>query len=140
MTVKTVLQETRRTENPRVGEPPPTNTEPETKTEKTNTQTVVRPRNLLFDALCEIGQTNPEEAARVNGGLIGKALRDIRRMSPDVTADEIRRRAANYRDSWPNAQLTASALAKHWATFGTALRNGAARPLNPEAQARLAAF
>jgi hypothetical protein len=45
-------------------------------------------------------------------------LAAIREVSPDVTPDEIRARAAAYRRRHPRWDLTAPALAKHWATLG----------------------
>lgn len=78
-----------------------------------------RPRNTLFDALCEIEGSNPLEIGR-KGGRIAGALRQIKEATPDVTPDEIKRRAANYRETWPTITLTATALATHWAKFGWA--------------------
>ncbi|MDD5502661.1 MAG: hypothetical protein PHH26_04260 [Candidatus Thermoplasmatota archaeon] len=47
---------------------------------------------------------------------IAKALRDVRDVTPDVTSEEIARRAENYRTQFPeDTRLTAHALAKHWA-------------------------
>lgn len=78
-----------------------------------------RPRNALFDTLCEIEGSNPLEIGR-KGGRIAGALRQIKEATPDVTPDEIKRRAANYRETWPTITLTATALATHWAKFGWA--------------------
>ncbi len=99
-----------RTPHPSLG----TETTAETTTKK------ARARNPLFDALCEVEGSNAEEAGKVSGGRIAGALRVIRIMTPDVTAEEIRRRAANYRASWPTVSITANALANNWAKFGTA--------------------
>jgi len=76
-----------------------------------------KPRNEVFDALCEIEGSNPAEV-RTGGGRIAAALKAIRTATPDVTADEIRRRAENYRERWPRVPITANALANHWAKFG----------------------
>jgi len=43
------------------------------------------------------------------------AIAKIRKASPDVTPEEIARRAANYRLHMPTAMLTATALLNHWA-------------------------
>lgn len=56
--------------------------------------------------LTEIGQA---VAKRLNA-----CLTTIKQSSPDVTPEEIRRRAANYRTHMRDAQLTPEALAKHW--------------------------
>ena len=77
-----------------------------------------KPRNELFDALCEIEGTNVNEIGK-SGGRIAAALRNIKAATPNVTAEDIKLRAKNYRAAWPKATLTANALATHWAKFGT---------------------
>jgi hypothetical protein len=69
-----------------------------------------RPRDLVFDAVIEVTGQNPA----MSGGEIGKALKAIRTVTPEVTPDEIRRRAANYKSQFIDATLSASALAKWW--------------------------
>jgi hypothetical protein len=69
-----------------------------------------RPRDLVFDAVVEVTGQNPA----MSGGEIGKALKAIRTVTPDVTPDEIRRRAANYKSQMPDTTMSASALAKWW--------------------------
>lgn len=72
-----------------------------------------RERNPLFDALAELdgGAENltPTAASRVGAKLAG-----IRKASPDVTPEEIRRRAANLRALYPTARATASSLEANW--------------------------
>lgn len=43
-----------------------------------------------------------------------KAFKEIGSLSPDVTAEEVKRRAENYRKMWPRMSLTIESLAKHW--------------------------
>lgn len=83
----------------------------------------IRLRNPLFDALCEVEHSDADEAAKQNGGKIAKALSQIKRMTPEVTAEEIKRRATNYRQSWPNITCSATALSNHWAKFGSVQLN-----------------
>ena len=74
-----------------------------------------RPRDLLFDALAEATDGSPYELTRPALRACGVAKANIIHVSPDVTPEEIRRRAENYRLHMPGLTLTASALAKHWA-------------------------
>ena len=62
--------------------------------------------------MAELGKAGWKRAA--------KALAEIREVSPDVTPEEIDRRAQNYRGHLGGAMLTSTALAKHWARCGTA--------------------
>ena len=73
-----------------------------------------RERNPLFDALAELdgGADNLTGAA---AGAVGKALSEMMKASPDLTPDEIGRRAGTLILHFPNATATASSLAKHWA-------------------------
>ena len=77
-----------------------------------------RERNPLFDALAlATGQRNLAEIGRVAGKAIGVALADILQSSPDLTSDEVYRRAKAYRTRHPTWTLSVPALAKHWAEF-----------------------
>lgn len=71
--------------------------------------------NELFDALITATGANPSETTQSAKGAVGKALKEIRDVCPDLTPAEINRRAANYRKRMPKMLLSASALAKHWA-------------------------
>ena len=46
---------------------------------------------------------------------VASARKEIQSASPEVTADQIRQRAENYRTYFSGAALTSTALAKHWA-------------------------
>lgn len=77
-----------------------------------------RERNLLWDALAlSTGQRNLTEISRSAGRLIGTALADIKEASPDVTPEEIRRRADLYKRRHPTWTISAPALAKHWGEY-----------------------
>lgn len=73
-----------------------------------------RKRDEAFEALGDIegGFKLLTPSAR---GSVNRALKDIRSVTPDVTSNEILRRAAIYESHFPNSTLSASALAKHWA-------------------------
>ena len=52
-------------------------------------------------------------------GVLNKARSAIVKASPDVTPEEITRRHAILQKMYPNATMSASALAKHWARCGS---------------------
>lgn len=79
-------------------------------------ETVVKPkreRDPIMDALATVGGGKPEEVTNWGPAIAAKAA--IVAVTPDVTADEIRRRARNYPTHFAEAALTPTALAKHWA-------------------------
>ena len=76
-------------------------------------------RNPILDALAVIGGGKAEEIPPGNWAGIAKALSEIRAVCPELTIEELQRRARNYRTRFEGAALTPFALAKHWATCGT---------------------
>ena len=73
-----------------------------------------RERDECFEALAEI--EGGHQALTITArGAVNKALKDIRSAEPNVVPDEIRRRGRMYRQHFPDAILSACALAKHWA-------------------------
>jgi hypothetical protein len=94
---------------------------PQEKTAKVKTEKKPRERNPHFDALAEVCGLNPSAVTGSEGGRIAKALADIREASPDVTPEEIRQRAANYRKVMPPGSLmTPTALSSNWTICGGA--------------------
>jgi len=109
-----------------------------------------RKRNLPFDALV---QACPGTDPTVDGGMVAKALKEIRqrcvteaqsgdpRGQPSehilfadehgdprdnhLLAIEIKHRATLYRQRWPEVELTPTALAKHWTRLLTEKPKGA---------------
>ena len=79
-----------------------------------------RPKDLVFEALCSVTGNDLASLTKSGRGAINGALKDIKGATPDVTPDEIKRRAAIYARKFPNAALTAPALAKHWSGCGGA--------------------
>ena len=80
-----------------------------------------RARNPLFDALALTMSTiqSLDELTRLAAKAVGIALADIKEACPDVTVEEIQRRAALYKRRWPDPRnWSAPALAKHWPEFG----------------------
>ena len=73
-----------------------------------------RPRDVEFEALVAVEGLDLSRLNSLERGRVNKALKAIREVFPHVTADEIKRRAANYRKRYPNAEITAMALACNW--------------------------
>jgi len=79
-----------------------------------------RPRDLIFETVCEVVGIDARALTKPGRGALNVALRDIRAASPDVTPQEVKRRAERYARKFSGAALTAPALAKHWASLGAA--------------------
>lgn len=73
-----------------------------------------RQRNPLMDWLAQMGGAKLDEVTPTAWSGIRKVLTEIQSVTPDVTADELARRAKNLELKW-KFQPTATALAKHWA-------------------------
>lgn len=84
-----------------------------------------REPNPLFDELARLECSDPSQLTKSARRSIGVALSQIKEVCPNLTADEIRRRAANYSIAMPGAIKTAMGLAKHWAR----LDRGASEPV-----------
>lgn len=81
---------------------------------------VPRKRNPAFDALAVVGGGNLIELTKSAAGIVAKALAEIEGVSKCVTSEEIKLRAAQYKRLHPQWDLTPTALAKHWASLGSA--------------------
>jgi DNA-binding transcriptional ArsR family regulator len=86
-------------------------------------------RNLIMDALALCECENLKEINRAGWKRIASSLKEIKEVCPDVTPEEIAKRAKHYRTHFDGAALTSNALAKHWARCATA-----AEPKAPNAQ------
>jgi len=77
-----------------------------------------RRRDYAYEALAEVTASDPEIAR----GELNAALRDIRKMEPEVASvedsyllgDLVHARAKMYRAVFSDAALTPTALSKHW--------------------------
>lgn len=72
-----------------------------------------RARNPVMDTLATVGGGKPEEVTQWGPAIAARA--EILAVTPNLTPEEIQRRAANYRTHFDGAALTPTALAKHWA-------------------------
>lgn len=85
---------------------------------RTKTATKPPESNPLWDALASVDGSNLSQMTRPAREAVGKALKDIREVMSDVTAEEILRRAEIYRAKHKDWDLTPSALARHWPNCG----------------------
>lgn len=74
--------------------------------------TPARRRDPLFDAMVEALDIDTAELTPTARGALNKALADLRTI--DVDPPDIAQRVAIYRRMYPNAAVTAAAIAKHW--------------------------
>lgn len=120
--------------NPVAGEPAPKNTKGEEYNGKEYIATPsdsddlkpspaekkTRPRNLLFDALAKYdGWSETTPITKAAGGRVAAALEDIRSVCPQVTPEEIHRRAQNYRKRFQGIGISSTAISANWAKCNT---------------------
>lgn len=78
-----------------------------------------RKRDEAFEALAIGCRINPAEITPAMGGRLGKALKDIRTVTPSVTANEISARIRRWVQLHPDpGTLTPTAIAANWAALG----------------------
>jgi len=87
-----------------------------------------RQRNVLADTLATMGCEKLEEVTKPQWSAIMVALKSIKEVCPNVTPDEIKRRAGRYRINHPTWELTPLALAKHWASLSDSVK----KPVAPK--------
>lgn len=83
-----------------------------------------RERNPVIDALACIDGSQLDQITEPAWAAAGKALSQIKAVTPEISADEIRRRAQNYRTKYRDATISPRALAKHWAALTNNSNNG----------------
>lgn len=92
-----------------------------------------RKRDEIFDCLARAEGSDPLQLTKRAARTVAVALAEIRKASPNVTTDEIARRAERYRRVMPQGStLTASALAKHWARCGDVVKLAPSEPKQTE--------
>ena len=71
-----------------------------------------------MDALIEACGGNPEQTGRMAFKAHAVALADIKEVCPELTKEDIARRASLYKSKHPQWDLTTTALAKWWDQLG----------------------
>lgn len=80
-------------------------------------ETKERPRNLVWDAICELFALEPSQMTKAEQSKIGRVVKELKAATPDVSREDIRRRAGEYRKRFPGAAFTPTALMSHWSTL-----------------------
>jgi len=78
----------------------------------------VKKKDGLFEAVaseCGISLTGMTRSAR---GQLNKAVKELREI--EATEEQVKAKAKAYRQQYPNATLTPTALVKHWSSFAEA--------------------
>jgi len=86
--------------------------------EKEKDQTLAakpRERDPIWDAVVTVCSINDAQITKSGRGPVSVAVRDLKAVG--ATAAQIQLRARNYRAKFPGAELTPTALAKHWASL-----------------------
>lgn len=85
-----------------------------------------REPDLIFEAICEVAAWPLDELTASNRGRANSAAKELRDLG--VTPDEIRKRARNYRATYPDTTLTPQALVGNWAGLTDAPSSNGPRP------------
>ena len=73
---------------------------------------IKRERNPIWDTLLEVCGVNPDKVNSSEASRYGRMVRILN--ESEATPDDIRARAAVYRNKFPNATMTPSALVNRW--------------------------
>lgn len=115
-----VSAEGRETRPDVVGKSDGRKTRPDRKTERTKTEkeppaSSRRERDLLFETIVDVTGQDARRLTPSERGRINKALKDLRAV--DATPEQIRKAASRWTTTYPNARLTATAIAANWTTI-----------------------
>lgn len=100
----------------------------ETRT-KTKPNLAAPRRDELFETVAEVCSVDRETLTPSARGELNRATKELRGVG--ATPDEVRGRAARYRVKFPGADLTPSALAKHWPKLGGGNGSGVLKDVRP---------
>lgn len=73
-----------------------------------------RPRDLVLDALVAVDGSDPRQCTSLSFSIAAKARKVIEEVTHPLTAEEVGRRAQNYRLHFPHLYCSPMALAKYW--------------------------
>lgn len=97
--------------------PPSSQPQPQRSSLREELAPAERPRDPIFDALCEVCAIDPQQLTSSARGALNKARKEI--VSLGATDEDVRRKAHAYRVAYPAISLTPSALVKHWPALGS---------------------
>lgn len=100
-----------------------------------NTERAVRTNqerkpDQLFDAVCKVCGHDPQRLTSAERGKINRALKDLRAVN--ATPDQIRVAASRWKQIYPNATLTPTAIASHWSRLTATYKEANAAEVDPE--------
>lgn len=99
--------------------PLPLETEPKTSTP--------RKRDEIADALAIAENAEPLEVPASHMRTLCVKANELRKVAPDVTPEEVARRAANWPSHMRDATISGPAIVKHWGRLGSPALNGGPR-------------
>lgn len=76
-----------------------------------------RPRDLILDEFAKIEGMDVKEVSKSNWSRYAKCKKELIEICPNVTPQEMQRRAKLYQKEFSGATLSADALVKWWAKF-----------------------
>lgn len=76
-----------------------------------------RPRDLIIDEFAKIEGFDLKEVGRSNWARYAKCKKELIEICPQVTPQEMQRRASMYRKEFSGATISADALVKWWGKF-----------------------
>lgn len=76
-----------------------------------------RSRDYLFEAVVEACAVDMEHLTKPERGKVNKAVKDLREAG--ASPEGVRARARNYRERWPEVDLTPTGLANNYSKLGT---------------------
>lgn len=76
---------------------------------------MVRPRDLLWEALVEVCGADADEMTKNERGKYNAALKQLKDVN--ATPEQLRARAARYKREYPNISLTPTALCNRWSSL-----------------------
>lgn len=113
--------------NPDRPEPVPvSNTE---RAVKTN-QRAKRQPDVVFDAVAQVCGHDIDRLTAAERGRINRACKDLRTV--EASPDQIRLAASRWKQIYPNATLTPTAIAAHWSRLTASSNTGKAPEIDPE--------
>ena len=78
-----------------------------------------RERDVIADALAEAEESEPLEVPASRMRTLCVKANELRKVAPDVTPEEVARRAANWPSHMGDATITGPAVVTHWARLAT---------------------
>jgi len=86
-----------------------------------------RTRDVIADALARAENAEPLEVPASHMRTLCVKANELRKVAPDVTPEEVARRAANWSSHMRDATISGPAIVTHWGRLGSPALNGGPR-------------